>query len=141
MRSLSRTLGVLALFLIPFLCEAQSTTRPKIGLTLSGGGAKGLAHIGILQAIDSAGLNIDGITGTSRGSIMGALYAAGDSGNEMEKIAREIDWGTLFSGKPLYEHVNMDEKDEFDQYGIEIPVEKGKLKIGTGVIEGQEIWL
>lgn len=120
---------------------AQQTSIPKVGLTLSGGGAKGLAHIGILQAIDSAGLNIDGITGTSMGSIMGALYAAGYSGNEMEQIARDIDWGILFSGKALYEHVNFDEKPEFNQYAIELPFEKGKIKIGTGVIEGQEIWL
>lgn len=116
-------------------------SKPKVGLTLSGGGAKGLVHIGILQAIDSAGLNIDGITGTSMGSIMGALYAAGYSGNEMEQIARNIDWGVLFSGKALYQHVNFDEKPEFNQYAVELPFENGKLKIGTGVIEGQEIWL
>lgn len=130
-----------AFVLCSFLCYSQSAIRPKIGLTLSGGGAKGLAHIGILQAIDSAGLNIDAVTGTSMGSIMGALYAAGYSGNEMEVIARELDWGTLFSGKALYEHVNMDEKAEFDQYAVEVPFGEGKLKIGTGLIEGQELWL
>ena len=72
-------------FLIPFLCTTfslsiagqEANVRPKIGLTLSGGGAKGLAHIGILKAIDSAGLKIDYITGTSMGATMGALYAAG----------------------------------------------------------------
>ncbi|HEY3402264.1 MAG TPA: patatin-like phospholipase family protein [Ohtaekwangia sp.] len=141
MLNLSRILSVLSFLLFSFFVHAQSPTKPKIGLTLSGGGAKGIAHIGILQAIDSAGLNIDAVTGTSMGSIMGALYAAGYSGNEMEKIAREMDWGTLFSGKALYEHVNVDEKDEFDQYGVEIPFEQGKLKIGTGFLEGQEIWL
>ena len=120
---------------------AQSSSKPKIGLTLSGGGAKGLAHIGILQAIDSAGLRIDAVTGTSMGSIMGALYAAGYSGDQMEKIAREIDWSVLFSGKALYEHVNMDEKPEFDQYAVELPFDQGKLKMKTGVLEAQEIWL
>jgi NTE family protein len=129
-----------ALFVVVSL-PSHSQDRPKIGLTLSGGGAKGIAHIGILQAIDSAGLNIDYITGTSMGSVMGALYAAGYSGNEMEKIARELDWIGLFSGKPRYEYVNMDEKAEFDQYAIEVPFEKGKLKLTTGAIEGQEIWL
>lgn len=133
------------LFLLVFIfyctLTSQSQSRPKIGLTLSGGGAKGIAHIGILQAIDSAGLNIDAITGTSMGSIMGAMYAAGYSGNQMEEIVREMDWATLFSGKALYENVNMDEKSEFDQYAAEIPFTKGKLNIGTGVLEGQEIWL
>ncbi len=60
--------------------DSLPNRRPKIGLTLSGGGAKGLAHIGILKAIDSAGLSIDYITGTSMGSIIGSLYASGYSG-------------------------------------------------------------
>lgn len=115
--------------------------QPRIGLTLSGGGAKGLAHIGILEAIDSAGLRIDCITGTSMGSIVGSLYAAGYSGKDIEKIARELDWNVLFSGKPSMRTVNIDEKTEFDNYAIEIPVQKGKLKIMGGIIEGQEIWL
>src|SRR5580700_7952259 len=59
---------------------------PKIGLTLSGGGAKGLAHIGILKAIDSAGLNVDYITGTSMGAIIGAMYAVGYSADSIEEL-------------------------------------------------------
>lgn len=117
------------------------SAQPKIGLTLSGGGAKGLAHIGILEAIDSAGLKVDYLTGTSMGSIIGALYAAGYSGKEIEKIARTLDWGILFSGKPSISNVNIDEKNEFGNYAIEIPFENGKLKIASGIIEGQEIWL
>ena len=116
-------------------------SQPKIGLTLSGGGAKGLAHIGILEAIDSAGLRVDCITGTSVGSIMGSLYAAGYSGKEIEKIARDIDWNVLFSGKPSMRNVSINEKTEFDNYAIEVPFENGKFKIKTGIIEGQEIWL
>src|SRR4029079_7004501 len=73
--------------------------RPKIGLTLSGGGAKGLAHIGILKAIDSAGLKIDYISGTSMGGILGALYAIGYSADSLEKIVRAIDWNLLLSNQ------------------------------------------
>lgn len=76
----------LLLWLITWSLGAQ----PKIGVTLSGGGAKGLAHIGILEAIDSAGLRVDCITGTSMGSIVGSLYAVGYSGKEIEKIDRRI---------------------------------------------------
>ena len=123
------------------LTAIAAAAQPKIGLTLSGGGAKGLAHIGILEAIDSAGLRIDCITGTSMGSIVGSLYAAGYSGRDIEKIARELDWNVLFSGRPSMRTVNIDEKTEFDNYAIEIPVQKGKLKIRGGIIEGQEIWL
>jgi NTE family protein len=96
------------IFILIFLCviailplsAQQNTGRPKIGLTLSGGGAKGMAHIGILQALDSAGLKVDYITGTSIGSIVGGLYAAGYSGNAIEKIGRKLDWGLLFSTAP-----------------------------------------
>src|SRR5215475_8207412 len=88
------------LLLISIQVFSQSpTSRPKIGLTLSGGGAKGLAHIGILKAIDSAGLKIDYITGTSMGSIMGSLYAVGYSADTIEKIARSIDWDLLLSNQ------------------------------------------
>jgi NTE family protein len=121
-------------------CPAQSK-RPKIGLTLSGGGAKGLSHIGILKAIDSAGLKIDMVTGTSMGSIMGALYAVGYSGKDIEAIARSIDWGKMFSNRPPLDLINMNEKREFANYAIEVPLEKGKAKLYTGFIEAEEIWL
>jgi NTE family protein len=127
-----------------FCCLASAMLAqkpPRVGLTLSGGGAKGLAHIGILEAIDSAGLKIDYITGTSMGSIMGSLYAAGYSGKDIERIARTIDWAALFSGRPSLRNVNIDEKDEVENYALELPLEKGKIKIYSGIIEGQEIWL
>jgi len=120
---------------------ANAQKQPRIGLTLSGGGAKGLAHIGILEALDSAGLRVDYITGTSMGSIVGALYAAGYSGKEIEKIARSIDWDFLFSGKASLRNIAIDEKTDFDRYAVELPYEKGKIRIASGILEGQEIWL
>jgi NTE family protein len=124
-----------------FIIASTLSAQPKIGLTLSGGGAKGLAHIGVLEAIDSAGLKIDYLTGTSMGSIIGALYAAGYSGKEIEKIVRDLDWGILFSGKPSISNVNIDEKKDFGNYALEVPFEHRKFKIASGIIEGQEIWL
>ncbi|MEO6167526.1 MAG: patatin-like phospholipase family protein [Chitinophagales bacterium] len=129
------------LFTVEFIAAQQKSTRPKIGLTLSGGGAKGLAHIGILQAIDSAGLKIDYITGTSMGSIVGSLYAAGYSGDDIEKIARNLDWTLMFSTAPQLNVISIEEKSEYEKYAIEIPFVKGKFKIGRGIIEGQELWL
>lgn len=137
---MNKCLSILIGLFLTVIATAQPQVT-KIGLTLSGGGAKGLVHVGILKAIDSAGLKIDYVTGTSMGSIIGALYASGYSGKQIEKIARELDWSYLFSGKPLLNNVNIDEKNEFDNYAVEVPVEKMKLKIGTGLIEGQEIWL
>src|SRR6188768_2403522 len=122
-----RLLSTFCLFLISGYISAQAP--PKIGLTLSGGGAKGLAHIGILKAIDSAGLKIDYITGTSMGSIVGSLYAAGYSGKQIEKVVQTLDWNILFSGKPSLQNVNIDEKAEVENYALEVPFHEGKFKI------------
>ncbi len=115
--------------------------RPKIGLVLSGGGAKGLSHIGILKAIDSAGLKVDYMTGTSMGSILGGLYAIGYSADSIEKIARNIDWDILLSNQSSMRSVIMDEKDEYARYDIELPWVNHWFRFSTGVIEGQELWL
>jgi NTE family protein len=115
--------------------------RPKIGLVLSGGGAKGLAHIGILKAIDSAGLRIDYITGTSMGSILGGLYAVGYSADSIEKITRHIDWDLLLSNQSGTRSMIMDEKSEYDKYDVELPWVNHWFRFSTGVIEGQELWM
>ena len=132
---------ILCILLFQNAFAQSNSTRPKIGLTLSGGGAKGLAHIGILQALDSAGLKVDYITGTSMGSVVGGLYAAGYSGDTIERIARTLDWDVLFSTAPQISSVSIEEKDEFNKYAVEIPFQHGKFKLGKGFIEGQELWL
>ncbi len=115
--------------------------RPKVGLTLSGGGAKGLAHIGILQAIDSAGLKIDFITGTSMGSIVGAMYAAGYSGDSIYAITSKINWDDLLALKTDLSNVSIEEKDEFNVYSIELAIVNKKIKLASGLLEAQELWL
>src|SRR3954467_9881544 len=105
--------GLVWLLLILLLSSASAqlpAPRPKIGVALSGGGAKGLAHIGILKAIDSAGLKVDYITGTSMGSIIGSLYAVGYSADSIEKIARKIDWDILLSNQGSLKALIMEEK-------------------------------
>ncbi len=138
-KAIKKTLIYLLLSLL-FLTVTQAQ-RPKIGLTLSGGGAKGLAHVGILQALDSAGLNIDYVTGTSMGSIIGAMYAIGYSGNQIDSIVTKLNWEELLSGKPKFTDIGLDEKNEYGKYAVEIPVEGLKPKLGTGLIESEEIWL
>ena len=121
--------------------DSAAASRPKIGLTLSGGGAKGLAHIGILKAIDSAGLKIDYITGTSMGAIIGGLYAAGYSADSIEKITRGIDWDLLLSNQSSMRSIIMEEKDEYSKYIVELPWVNDWFRISTGFLEGQELWL
>ncbi|MES1219174.1 MAG: patatin-like phospholipase family protein, partial [Bacteroidota bacterium] len=124
-----------------FVFSQKPTARPKIGLTLSGGAAKGLAHIGILKAIDSAGLKVDYISGTSMGAILGALYAVGYSADSLEKIVRPIDWNLLLSNQSSLRSLFLEEKDEYSKYDLELPWVNNKLKLGSGLLEAQELWL
>ena len=135
------------IFLLTFLTLfvvvgwAQKPGRPKIGLTLSGGAAKGLAHIGILKAIDSAGLKIDYITGTSMGAIIGGLYAAGYSADSIETLSHTIDWDLMLSNQSSLSSMVMEEKDEYGRYDVELPWENNKFRLPSGVLESQELWL
>ncbi|MEC5145976.1 PNPLA domain-containing protein [Chitinophaga sp. 180180018-2] len=125
------------------IVSAQRTVngRPRVALTLSGGGARGLAHIGILEAIDSAGLKIDLLTGTSMGSIVGSLYAMGYSGKMIEAEARKLGWNSLFTNQPVLTAISYEEKKEYNRYIIEIPFEYGKPKLASGVISGEALWM
>ena len=79
--------------------EPQVQKRKKVAVVLSGGGAKGVAHIGALKVIEKAGLPIDIITGTSMGSLVGGLYAIGYNAHSLDSIARHMDWAYVLSDK------------------------------------------
>ncbi len=111
--------------------------RPKIGLVLSGGGAKGVAHIGILEAMEEAGLAPDYITGTSMGSIVGALYAAGYSAAELKALVKQLDWGELLSNKIPFNQVTFEEKPYYGRYLLDFYIKDKKLQLPKGIIEGQ----
>ncbi len=123
-----------------FLAAQNSDARPKIGLALSGGGAKGLAHIGLLMAIDSAQLNVDYISGTSMGAIVGGLYSVGYSGREIANLAREMQWSRILSDRLEYGQLLLPYKEESRQF-INVPLVNGRLFIGTGLLESNELWL
>ena len=80
-------------------CGAASPGRPRVGLVLSGGGARGLAHIGVLSVLEEAGIRIDCVAGTSMGAAFGALWASGRSSADITGIVRSIDWQEVFSGR------------------------------------------
>lgn len=134
-----KRLPVILLFINCFLFA--SAQRPKIGLTLSGGGAKGLAHVGILKAIDSAGLKVDYVTGTSMGSIIGALYACGYSADSIETIIRKIDWDLLLTNSASLRSLSIEEKDEYSKYAVELPWVNNGFRLPSGVLESEELWL
>ena len=93
-----KTKFFLLCIVFPFLILAQQK-QPKVGLVLSGGGAKGFAHIAVLKEIDKAGIQLDYIAGTSMGAVIGGLYAVGFSGLEIEDIAKKTDFVNILRDK------------------------------------------
>jgi len=87
-----------------------TVSRPRIALALSGGGARGLAHIGVLQVLESRGIPVDGIAGTSMGAVIGGLYALGYSANELEEIAKGINWSDLIQDRPARHQLFLSQK-------------------------------
>jgi NTE family protein len=111
-----------------------------VGLVLSGGGAKGLAHIGVLKKIEEAGVRIDYIGGTSMGAIIGGLYAAGYSAKQLDSIFTEIEFNALIqddiprSAKTFYE------KNESEKYAIKLPFDNFDIGFPSGLSKGQNVY-
>ena len=111
--------------------------KPKLGLVLSGGGAKGIAHVGILKAMEKAGLRPDYIAGTSMGAIIGGLYSIGYSADQIESIIRSINWEEILSNNIPMNYISYEEKEYYNRFLIELPVESGRILLPMGLIEGQ----
>ncbi|MGB5382958.1 MAG: patatin-like phospholipase family protein [Lutimonas sp.] len=129
---------VLTLLFFTQMSVAQEK-KPKIAVVLSGGGARGIAHISTLQMLDSLGIVPDMILGTSMGSVVGGLYAMGYSGDEIEKLTRETNWETLFGGGISLQDISNEEKSEYDRYLIDFDFVKGKPKVSNAIINDQNL--
>ena len=138
---LQRYLLILILILLPRLLFAQSENsgRPKIAYVLSGGGAKGMAHVGVLKVLEEVGLQPDYITGTSMGSIMGGLYSIGYSAEEISHIIETIDWRTVLTNEIPANQVIIRRKEDYSKFIMEMPVYNGKPELPSGLIEGQKL--
>ena len=130
--------------------DSVNVTRPKIGLVLSGGGAKGAAHIGVLKYIEEAGIPIDYIAGTSMGSIVGGMYALGYSSDEILEIISEVDWDRLISNQVERKQISYTGKYENRTQNLTIPFETGtdeeelqsrsfKNSLPTGIVSGDNV--
>lgn len=119
--------------------DEQTSDRPKIGLVLSGGGAKGVAHVGIIRNLEKAGVRPDYVVGTSMGAVVGGLYALGYSADELEEIILGIDWDLVISNRVSFEAIAFEEKEYYNRYLVELPVENSKIKFNSGLIEGQSL--
>ena len=113
--------------------------RPKVGLILSGGAAKGMAHVGVLKVIEEAGLKIDYIGGTSMGGLVSALYAIGYSADSLAGLVASLDWDRLLSDDIFRRELSIEEKPDFDRFFVTFPLQERKVKLPQGVVSGQNI--
>lgn len=117
---------------------AQKT--PKIGLVLSGGGAKGFAHIGVLKVIDSLGIKIDYVAGTSMGAIIGSLYAAGYSGKQLEDMFEAQDFDRLINDEFPRRSKSFYERENSEKYAVTLPFDKFKISLPSALSRGQNVY-
>lgn len=112
----------------------------KVGVVLSGGGAKGLAHIGALQIIEEAGVEIDYIAGTSMGAIIGGLYASGYSPNQLDSIFYATNFNTLIRDDLPRDAKTFFERDEDEKYALTLNFDEFKIRIPSGLSKGQNVY-
>ncbi|MGM5469320.1 patatin-like phospholipase family protein [Flavobacteriaceae bacterium LMO-SS05] len=112
----------------------------KVGLVLSGGGAKGFAHIGVLKVIDSLGIKVDYVAGTSMGAIIGALYASGYSGKQLDSIFKSLNFEDVISDNLPRDAKTFYERDNSEKYAVTLPFDKFKIKLPSAISGGQNVY-
>lgn len=100
--------------------QEESSDRPKIGLVLGGGGARGFAHLGVIQWLEEQQIPIDYVAGTSMGGLIGALYAMGYSPREMTELVRDLSWDQLMAAAPPYADLTFRRKQDANQYPVRL---------------------
>lgn len=120
--------------------ENTTSQRPKIGLVLSGGGAKGLAHIGTLKIIDSLGIKVDYIAGTSMGAIIGSAYASGYTGKQLDSVFRTIDFDKVISDEIPRSSKTFFERRSNEKYAITLPFKDFQVQLPSSLSKGQNIY-
>jgi NTE family protein len=122
--------------------EAGSQRRPKIGLALSGGGARGFAHIGVLQWFEEHRIPVDYIAGTSIGGLVGGMYATGKSPEELRELVDSLEWDVLLRGYPSFEQLSYRRKEDrlYIPGAIILGLRRG-VSLPAGINAGMEIGL
>ncbi len=137
------TIVILFFLGVGLMANAQEDTPKdslKIGLVLSGGGAKGFAHIGVLKVIDRLGIKIDYVAGTSMGAIIGSLYASGYSGNQLDSIFKNLNFEDVISDNLPRDAKTFYERDNSEKYAVTLPFDKFKIKLPSAISGGQNVY-
>ncbi len=123
---------------------AQATPhRPRIGLALSGGGARGTAHIGVLEALEEMHIPVDYIAGTSMGAVVGGFYASGMSTREIRALLKDIDWVAIFNDRSprIDKSFRRKQDEDLDLVNARVGFNDGSIQLPGGVIQGQKLEL
>lgn len=129
-------LNLLLLCLCTLNVHAQ---RPKVAFVLSGGGARGFAHVGVLKVLEEEGFKPDIITGTSMGSVIGGLYAIGYRTDTLEKIVKSTDWNDIVYDRVLRSTLNAIERERYDRYFAKFNFEGTKFIAYSGLVKGTKV--
>jgi len=130
----------IACFLVAVMMVVPCLSRKKVAVVLSGGGAKGVAHIGALKVIEEAGLPIDIIAGTSMGSLVGGLYAIGYNAHSLDSIVREMDWAYVLTDRENMRHQNIEDRKRQNTYMLSRSLMIGRHSTNTGgFIKGKNL--
>ena len=120
--------------------DSKAASRKKVGVVLSGGGAKGMAHIGVLKVLEKAGIPVDYVTGTSMGSIIGGLYAIGYNANSLDSMVRVQDWSYVITDKEDLRHQSISDRRKQNTYLINMGLTFGKRDMQAGgIIKGKNL--
>ncbi|HMC96997.1 MAG TPA: patatin-like phospholipase family protein, partial [Flavobacteriales bacterium] len=130
---------LLLLFLCLAITPLVAQQPERLGLVLSGGGAKGLAHIGVLKVLEEEGIRPDVITGTSMGSLIGGLYACGYNARQIEQLVLDIRWDELLTNKLPLDRIAIEEKPYYGRFLVEIPFNGLSPQLPSGLIRGQKL--
>lgn len=137
--AMKKCIYLLILFLCASLLPLSAQKRMKVGVALSGGGAKGAAHIGVLKAIEEAGIPVDYVAGTSMGAVIGGLYAIGYTPDQLDSLIRGQNWEFILSDKPAWKKRTLRERDFSEKYLLSIPLFKTTAPQVSGLIQGQNL--
>lgn len=144
-----RFLSIFTLMTIGSLAIADDTPqeserdRPRIGLVLGGGGARGAAHIGVLRELERLRIPIDAIAGTSMGAVVGSLYASGKTPDELEELVLSIDWVDAFVDSSRRQELSFRRKQDDAAFPVklELGMKDGDVQLPKGLIQGQKLQL
>jgi len=130
---------IFTIFLTLLLSIGYSQNHPKVGLVLSGGGSKGVAHIGVIRELEKRGIKPDFITGTSMGALIGGLYACGFSPDELEDVIQNGDWDYLMNDEIRRENLLIGQGDKNKNSLISLPLDGFKPAMVSGLYQGQNV--